>query len=1170
MKLRKIFIWILSLILILQSSIIYAQSDPDGLSFTGNWDTHFSWSTGSGSTELTCTQDGDSVHCDYEYDAGYLDGTLQDDGRTLEGTWKESETEGVSGGFVFVLAEDGNSFTGEWWNDGNIGGGSWSGTRIGGGSGGITPTITETVVSEMTETPALGAPIILKASLEGKGESIQTLPNNDNYGVIIIDGVVTDQEGKGVGGADVEVVSGADPDSITTNADGSYSIVVSVPGGLGNGLYGGVNFTLQLGDLSIHEIVLLQAIEGGKMVEGRDVGVRVYLVWTGASPVEVEVVATVDGKTQPPVRGLVKLAYTQRDNNLGKNSINLVLPHDLFPFDSVSTHSIYVIARLVDESTQESNLENNTSVPESFTLQRTKSPSLLYVSMDPSIGRAELVRFSGQANSFLEKVYPIPFAWSMVGTARVSHYVVSPNTKFLQSQSVDNLPNWVPEWIQSASDFPLNALKTGTYISSIRSVEKARIRYNAQRCRDSNGKFILPCNEPIAWQAVGVFPEKAYGADKPGFAYQSFRKNWPAMLNDILVPQNVSHELGHLYGLDDEYGSGSTGRPVYGSSWNGSLFRTETGGSINFMGQVHLGSPWVDSQTWNTLLGILKVTDVPGTQKTATLNAWTPRLDERLVTEIEEPALIVEGVVGQDGIAALECVTPIFRYEPPAENQGAFTLKALDEQQNVLAETQFDGIFSDQYDDISPIVPFLAVLPVPDPAQITLVTISQAGGPILASIERSPSIPTANFDTIPAIDKGQVTISWQANDADGDVLLSTLFYTANEGLTWQVLGTDLPVNNLTVDSRELPGGEGRFLLIVNDGMNEVEVVSAPIVVSNRTPMVVILDTYGTTFESGELVTLQGFSDDIEDGSLPDEKFIWSDEHDKIVAYGNNMQVELPVGQHKITLNVTDSDGQVGSASIDITVLAGIADSEGDKGKSAPVFNLTANSLYLLGGGACLIFLVGIILAGVLVFTRRKSRLESTMAPARDQYQRVQDSQGRWWFQDPNAGTWSIWNGTAWQPAPGTAPNIVANRPEFAPPPYAHRGKSGPRSCLFTIVVLVILGLLIVGSISLVAFDFFPGTDIQTGQGDLTEIMKKGGGGLLVAILGMFLLNGGFKAIITRRAVVTDEWGRRREKRGCGAILNGLGQLFFGVICLSGGLGLITLVLYQEVLPWLGF
>ncbi len=127
---------------------------------------------------------------------------------------------------------------------------------------------------------------------------------------------------------------------------------------------------------------------------------------------------------------------------------------------------------LVDQSIQEVDLENNTSAPQTFTLQRTNSPRLLYVSMAPSIGRAELVRFSGQANRFVEQVYPIPFAWAMVGTARISHFVVDPNTEFLQSQSVDNLPNWVPDFIKSGTDMPLQALKSGTYISSIRSVEK--------------------------------------------------------------------------------------------------------------------------------------------------------------------------------------------------------------------------------------------------------------------------------------------------------------------------------------------------------------------------------------------------------------------------------------------------------------------------------------------------------------------------------------------------------------------------------------------------------------------------------------------------------------------------------------------------------------------------
>ena len=124
--------------------------------------------------------------------------------------------------------------------------------------------------------------------------------------------------------------------------------------------------------------------------------------------------------------------------------------------------------------------------------------------------------------------------------------------------------------------------------------------------------------------------------------------------------------------------------------------------------------------------------------------------------------------------------------------------------------------------------------------------------------------------------------------------------------------------------------------------------------------------------------------------------------------------------------------------------------------------------------------------------------------------------------------------------------------------------------MLTIIIFAVLVLLVVGGVSLVAFNLFPKYQLQPGQGDLAEILKIGGGGLLLAVLGGFLLNGGLRALITRRAVVEDEWGRRREKRGCSAILNGLTQMFFGVVCLVGGLGLMSLSFYQEVLPYFGF
>lgn len=125
------------------------------------------------------------------------------------------------------------------------------------------------------------------------------------------------------------------------------------------------------------------------------------------------------------------------------------------------------------------------------------------------------------------------------------------------------------------------------------------------------------------------------------------------------------------------------------------------------------------------------------------------------------------------------------------------------------------------------------------------------------------------------------------------------------------------------------------------------------------------------------------------------------------------------------------------------------------------------------------------------------------------------------------------------------------------------------SCLLSLFISGLIGMVVVGGISLVAFEFFPGYQIEMGQGDFTQIIKMGGGGLIVTILGLLLLNGGSRAIITRRAIVEDDWGRRHAKSGCGAVITGLGQLLFSILCLIGGLSLMTLVLYQEMIPWLG-
>ena len=79
--------------------------------WSGNWDTR--WRGGGARLELQ--QDGDHVTGSYKLYDGQVTGTVKGD--QLEGRWSEP---GDSGGFVFVLGRDGNSFagrydTGEWW-----------------------------------------------------------------------------------------------------------------------------------------------------------------------------------------------------------------------------------------------------------------------------------------------------------------------------------------------------------------------------------------------------------------------------------------------------------------------------------------------------------------------------------------------------------------------------------------------------------------------------------------------------------------------------------------------------------------------------------------------------------------------------------------------------------------------------------------------------------------------------------------------------------------------------------------------------------------------------------------------------------------------------------------------------------------------------------------------
>ena len=176
---------------------------------------------------------------------------------------------------------------------------------------------------------------------------------------------------------------------------------------------------------------------------------------------------------------------------------------------------------------------------------------------------------------------------------------------------------------------------------------------------------------------------------------------------------------------------------------------------------------------------------------------------------------------------------------------------------------------------------------------------------------------------------------------------------------------------------------------------------------------------------------------------------------------------------------------------------------------------------------------------------------------------VKDFQGNWWYQDPQTASWYIWNGQDWQWIPGATPRIAPRQSEI-------ETKTRPMwSCLLTAIISGLVAMIVFGGITLVAYQFFPGYYINPGNGNIVQIIKLGGIGISGILLGIFLFHAGFANLTSHNRVVQGEKIQWVIKLGCGTFMNGLGQLFFGLLFYTAGLSMIAVVFYQEVLPWIG-
>ena len=197
------------------------------------------------------------------------------------------------------------------------------------------------------------------------------------------------------------------------------------------------------------------------------------------------------------------------------------------------------------------------------------------------------------------------------------------------------------------------------------------------------------------------------------------------------------------------------------------------------------------------------------------------------------------------------------------------------------------------------------------------ITVTDTGA---VSTATNPGTTTAALSR--SSTQAQVTsISWQAEDPDGDKLTARVTFRGEGENEWKLLKENLSESYLTLDSDVLADGVYQVKVVVSDALSnpasaarEAEMVSPPFLIDNTPPVVRVRAIVGRTevqFEAQDgasMLRRAEYSLDAGPWSpvFPEDGIVDSKSESFRVVLEN-----LKPGEHLVTLRVTDSAGNPG-------------------------------------------------------------------------------------------------------------------------------------------------------------------------------------------------------------------------------------------------------------------
>jgi hypothetical protein len=258
-------------------------------------------------------------------------------------------------------------------------------------------------------------------------------------------------------------------------------------------------------------------------------------------------------------------------------------------------------------------------------------------------------------------------------------------------------------------------------------------------------------------------------------------------------------------------------------------------------------------------------------------------------------------------------------FQPPIV-PGGYLIRLLNAQSGVLADYAFTPNPADDGGGLGfdQVVQFVA-------GTRTVQIVKQGGGQVLVSRAVSanpPSLSDVALQGAPNPVSGVVNLGWTASDPDGDPLTFDIFYSRDNGATFQpgkmtATGAIAPIDTAAL------GGSGTAVLrmVASDGVNTAEASSAPFVMANKPPQPYILTPGDNThIHYGQLVNFSGMAFDAQDSTVDAGGLVWKNAQGATLGTGPLLSLDdLPVGSNTITLVATNSVGQSASASVTVIV-----------------------------------------------------------------------------------------------------------------------------------------------------------------------------------------------------------------------------------------------------------